>query len=57
MNEIKPYQTDSATPAVVQTGERSIYVENKENASVNININLMMPNASGRMVSKQDSLI
>ena len=51
MNEIKPYKTDSATPSVVQTGERSIYVENKENASVNININLMMPNASGRMVS------
>lgn len=56
MNEIKPYQTDSATPAVVQTGERSIYVENKENASVNININLMMPNASGRLVPETRQL-
>ena len=56
MNEIKPCQTDSATPAVVQTGERSIYVENKENASVNININLMLPNASGNMVSETRQL-
>lgn len=56
MNEIKPYKTDSVTPAVVQTGERSIYVENKEKASVNININVMMTNSSGRMVQETHQL-